>query len=213
MKNFFLHGKGGEDRGEGEPSLPGDSTVYLTGDERVDSAKIKTLLDTMAELISNQDPETLLRSIVDRSIRLVGAERGLLFLKERGGALAVKIARDGAGRDLKGKIQYSTAVVRKVVETGRPVLLKVGAADVTDLSQSVVDLKLRAVMCVTLSVKKRVLGVIYVDSRAASREFKHSDLRFFDALASAMAINEMVTCSPVASSWSISLLGGLSETW
>lgn len=170
------------------PAFSGDSTVYLTGDGSVDSAKIKTLLDTMAELISSMDPDSLLQSILDRSIRLVGAERGLLFLKDNQDQPIIKIARDAAGNDLPGKIQYSTGVVKKVITTDEPVLLKVGATEVADLSQSVVDLKLRAVMCVTLSVKNRILGVIYVDSRATSREFKASDLKFFDALASAMAI-------------------------
>jgi serine phosphatase RsbU (regulator of sigma subunit) len=70
----------------------------------------------------------------------------------------------------------------------KPVLLKVGSSEPVDLSKSVVDLKLRAVMCVTLSVKEETIGVIYVDSRAASREFKRSDLKFLDALANAMAI-------------------------
>ncbi len=189
MKNFFFGGKGqGPKRGKSSVPMTADSTVYLTGDDRVDSAKIKTLLDTMVELISSQDPDFLLQSIVDRCIRLAGAERGLLFLKEPDESLAIKIARDAAGNVIEGAIQYSTGIVNKVVATGEPVLLKVGATEITDLSQSVVDLKLRAVMCVTLSVKNRILGVIYVDSRAASREFKHSDLRFFDALANAMAI-------------------------
>ena len=73
MKNFFFGGKrqGGKEEKRAEP-ITGDSTVYLTGDERVDSAKIKTLLDTMAELISSQDPVSLLESIVDhRSSRSV----------------------------------------------------------------------------------------------------------------------------------------------
>ena len=68
-----------------------------------------------------------------------------------------------------------------VYETG-------ASEEITDLSQSVVDLKLRALMCVSLSVKNRILGVIYVDSRVASRTFKRSDLKFFDALAGSMAI-------------------------
>lgn len=190
MKKFFFRGKRDRD-GEDIPPPPaasGDSTVYLTGDDRVDSAKIKVLLDTMAELISSVDPDHLLQWIVDRSIRLVSAERGILFLKEPDGRLKIRMGRDALGNDLKGDIQYSTGVVNKVVETGQPVQLKVGATEVTDLSQSVVDLKLRAVMCVTLSVKNSVLGVLYVDSRAASREFTRSDLKFFDALANAMAI-------------------------
>ncbi|MHC4944985.1 MAG: PP2C family protein-serine/threonine phosphatase [Planctomycetota bacterium] len=190
MKKFFFSGKKKEQAKRKTPptDIGGDSTVYLTGDERVDSAKIKTLLDTMIELISSMDPDRLLQSILDRSIGLVNAERGILFLKDTQGAPAIKFARDASGNDLKGKIQYSTGVVNKVMTTGEPVLLKVGATEVADLSQSVVDLKLRAVMCVTLSVKKRILGVIYVDSRATSRDFRTSDLKFFDALANAMAI-------------------------
>jgi sigma-B regulation protein RsbU (phosphoserine phosphatase) len=189
MKKFFFSGKKKEQpKGKTPAAGFGDSTVYLTGDERVDSAKIKTLLDTMVELISSMDPDRLLQSILDRSIGLVNAERGILFLKTAKGEPMIKFARDASGNDLEGKVQYSTGVVNKVMNTGEPVLLKVGASEVADLSQSVVDLKLRAVMCVTLSVKKRILGVIYVDSRATSRDFRTSDLKFFDALANAMAV-------------------------
>lgn len=190
MKKLFFSGKKGDDSDDKKrPAYTADSTVYLTGDERVDTAKIKILLDTMAELISSMDPDTLLQSIVDRSIRLVGAERGILFLKEADGSMGIRMARDAMGNELEGQIQYTTDAVNKVMSTGKPVFLKVGASDqVTDLSQSVVDLKLRAVMCVTLSVKNRNLGVIYVDSRATSRAFRPSDLKFFDALANAMAI-------------------------
>ncbi len=187
MKKFFFSGKKG-DEPEDSSDIEEENTVYLTGDDRVDTAKVKTLLNTMAELISNMDPDHLLQTILDRSIRLVGAERGILFQKQQDGKMRIKLARDADGNEVTGQVQYSTRVVNDVMNTGKPVLLKVGAGNVTDLSQSVVDLKLRAVMCVTLSIKERILGVIYVDSRIASREFKPSDLKFFDALANAMAI-------------------------
>jgi len=190
MKRFFFGGrKDDRDRSAHTKAEPGESSVFLTGDERVDSTNIKLLLDTMAELISSVDPDQLLVSIVDRCITLAGAERGILFLRDPGAEeLTIKVARDAAGRDLEGTIQFSTKVINDVFTTGKPVLLKVGASEPMDLSKSVVDLKLRAVMCVTLSVKREVIGVIYVDSRAASREFRRSDLKFFDALANAMAI-------------------------
>jgi len=189
MKKFFFGGKR-DDRNEGGRVKPhdGESSVFLTGDERVDSAKIKLLLDTMAEVISSMDPDSLLISIVDRCIRMVGAERGILFLKDPDGEPTIKVARDSLGNALQEPIQFSTKVVSDVFTKGKPVLLKVGASEPLDLSKSVVDLKLRAVMCVTLSVKEKTIGVIYVDSRAASREFKRSDLKFFDALANALAI-------------------------
>lgn len=191
MKKFFFGGKKDEpeEREDARPKpIGGETSIFLTGNERVDSTKIKLLLDTMAEVISSMDPDELLVSIVDRCIRLVGAERGILFLRDSDGNPAIKVARDGEGRDLEGEIQFSTKIISDVFTEGKPVLLKIGATEHVDLSQSIVDLKLRAVMCVTLSVKSEIIGVIYVDSRATSREFQRSDLKFLDALANAMAI-------------------------
>jgi len=145
------------------------------------------LLDTMAELISDLDHAALVRLIVDRAIAVVRAERGLLFLENAAGELDVAVARDDAGQDL-GPVRYSTTLVSQVHRTGQGVCLKVGDSETGDLSASVVDLKLRAVMCVRLRVREKVLGVIYVDSKVSTREFSTKDLRFFDALAVALAI-------------------------
>ncbi len=190
-------GRGRDDRrNRGEPrtraSEPDtDQTRFLTGDDRIDSQKVRILLDTVAELISTTDHAQVLRSIVDKSIRVVGAERGILFLFEEGDPtrLRIQVARDAAGRDLEAPIQYSTTVTRKVATEGEAMCWKVSSQEeAADLSQSIVDMKLRAVMCVTLRVKERRLGVIYVDSRASHREFSRADLRFFDALAGALSI-------------------------
>lgn len=172
------------------PAAP-DQTQVLTGDDRIDAQKMRILLDTVADLISTVDHKAVLTSIVDKSIRVVGAERGILFLfqdddPER---LTISVARDSQGRDLVAPIQYSTTVTSKVASTGEPMCWKVSSQEqAVDLSQSIVDMKLRAVMCVTLRVKERRLGVIYVDSRATHREFSRADLRFFDALAGALSI-------------------------
>ena len=70
MKKFFF-GSGKKDRDDDRRDKPvkpmgGETSVFLTGDDRVDSTKIKLLLDTMAEVISSTDPDRLLMSIVDR---------------------------------------------------------------------------------------------------------------------------------------------------
>jgi len=168
-----------------------DQTQVLTGDDRIDGPKVRILLDTVADLISTVDHKAVLTSIVDKSIRVVGAERGILFLFENGNPerLAIQVARDAEGNDLAPPIQYSTTVTRKVALEGEAMCWKVSSQEQpVDLSQSIVDMKLRAVMCVMLRVKNRRLGVIYVDSRASHREFSRADLRFFDALAGALSI-------------------------
>lgn len=178
------------------PSDPDDSagpdkTTLFSGDDRLDDKKVRILLSTMAELISPADVNELLRSIVDKAIRLVGAERGILFLfvENDPKKLKIQVARDDQGHNLRSPIPYSTTVTRQVASEGEPRSWQFSANEQpTDLSQSVVDMKLRQVMCAPLRVKEKKLGVIYVDSKATAREYTRGDLKFFDALAGALSI-------------------------
>jgi serine phosphatase RsbU (regulator of sigma subunit) len=167
----------------------GETTSFLTGDDRIDNRNVKLLLETMADLISDHDPAGLVRKIVDRAIRAVRAERCILLLKDADGGLRIAVAHDDKGRDLGEDFRYSKSLVQKALDQPECLIRSIGESDhPSDLSASVVDLKLRAVMCVRLSFKDEVLGVIFVDSRATERQFNSKDSRFFEALARAISI-------------------------
>jgi serine phosphatase RsbU (regulator of sigma subunit) len=167
----------------------GETSSILTGDDRIDSRNIKLLLETMADLISDHDPAGLVRKIVDRALKAVRAERCILLLRDGGDALQVAVALDDQGRDLGDQFRYSKTLVQKALDQPECLIRSIGDSDAaTDLSASIVDLKLRAVMCVRLSFKDEVTGVIYVDSRATERTFNAKDSRFFEALARAISI-------------------------
>ncbi len=143
----------------------------------------------MADLISDHDPAGLVRKIVERAIRAVRAERCILLLRDGGNDLQVAVALDDQGRDLGANFRYSKSLVQKALEQHECLIRSIGDSDApADLSASVVDLKLRAVMCARLSFKDEVTGVIYVDSRANTRTFTSKDSRFFEALARAISI-------------------------
>ncbi|MHC4608468.1 MAG: sigma-54 interaction domain-containing protein, partial [Planctomycetota bacterium] len=55
-------------------------------------------------------------------------------------------------------------------------------------SKSVSIYHLRTVMCAPLRVGKKMLGVLYVDSRAKTREFTATDLALFEAVANYLAL-------------------------
>jgi serine phosphatase RsbU (regulator of sigma subunit) len=169
------------------PTSTGESSTFLTGDDRIDSRNVRLLLETMADLISDHDPAGLVRKIVDRAIRAVRAERCILLLRGADSSLRVAVARDDQGRDLGEHFRFSTSLAQKALEQPECLIRSIGDAP-TDLSASVVDLKLRAVMCVRLSFKDDVLGAVYVDSRATERQFTSKDSRFFEALARAISI-------------------------
>ena len=181
-----------------------NTTQFLTGDQAVDRRTVQVLLEAIsrvanAPVSTPQDLEALLVEIVDLSVEVTEAERGLLILAGgTDGELDVHVARSVEGDVLDDELRFSTSVARRVLERGEPVRATVQSdSEALELGQSVFDLKLRAVMCVPLGPRSAdppaepggesgsgIKGVLYVDSRAATRQFGQRDLSLFAALAS-----------------------------
>lgn len=187
------HPAGGAQAGP-EPESSNPSTQFLTGDSEVDRRSVEVLLEAIARVSEGvRDLDELLVDIVDRSIEVTGAERGFLILAGEGDELCVRIARQRGGSAPGGDARFSTSVARRVLETQRPVRATVQSdSDALDLGRSVFDLKLRAVMCVPMNDRSEsgdgTRGVLYVDSRAATREFNRRDLGLFAALSQHISI-------------------------
>jgi len=177
---------------EGNGGLP--STQFLTGETSADGRTVQVLLEAIARVSGSQDLESLLTDIVDRSIEITGAERGLLILRGEGAEpMRVHVARKRGKKPVVGDLRFSTSVAGKVLEEVEPLRATVHSeSEALELGRSVYDLKLRAVMCVPLAPEeenaKPPRGVLYVDSRAATRTFQQSDLALFAALAQHISI-------------------------
>lgn len=186
--------------GEGDPGVLPDApapearstTHFLTGQAGLDRRSVQVLLDAIARVSQSRDLESLLAYIVDTSIETTGAERGLLLLGGRDGQLAVRVARQRGGKAVPGDVKYSTTVVKRVISRTEPVRATVTSdSEAMELGTSVFDLKLRAVMCVPLLARSDApgaQGALYVDSKAATREFRNEDLALFAALAQHVSI-------------------------
>lgn len=176
------------------------ATQFLTGDAERDQASVEGLLEEIARISErvarvsgSDDLNDLLTYIVDASIRRTGAERGFLVFARSDGELATEVARKRGGSNLDSEERYSTSAVRMVLENGQPIKdMFNSAAEAMDLGASVFDLKLRALMCAPLDSAGRkrdgLRGVLYVDSKAATREFSMQDLSYFTALSQQIAV-------------------------
>lgn len=181
------------------------STMFLTGDSGRDRSRVELLLGAIAGVSESRDLEPLLTDIVDRSIEVTGAERGLLLMRGRDpeSPLEPRVARGRGGVNVAGfepgdpkgsaeQLRFSTSIARRVLDTGQALRATVSSdSEALELGRSVFDLKLRAAMCVPLAADRgrtELLGVLYVDSRAATRQFSQSDLSFFAALAQHISI-------------------------
>ena len=136
-----------------------------------------------------QDPEQLLRKVMDVAVETVGAERGFLVLREGPDrvrfAVSHNISEEGASRIRRPP----QSIVNQVLQTGEPVLSTDAAVDARfSASESVLDAQVRSVACVPLVVRGQVQGAIYVDSLTGRGRFNQETLLFLTAFASQAAI-------------------------
>lgn len=168
---------------------PSDYSDFLTGNLDTDRKRVSMLLTTLASVNSNVDLQDVLIAVVDRSVQVTGAERGILMLYDDEKVLRIRLARDNKGRDLGTTLQYSHSVAMRVARDGQGIcLIDTANQDQISLGQSILDLKLLTVMCVPLVIQDRMIGLLYVDSKASSGEFSAADLTLFKALAGQVAV-------------------------
>lgn len=168
---------------------PDDHSDFLTGEIGEDRRRVAILLETLQDVNTSVDVREVIQKVLDQSIAITGAERALIMLYDDDNVLRIEMARDRHGKDLGREVQYSHSVAMRVAKEGRGIcLIDAANQDEISLGKSILDLKLLTVMCVPLRVKNRMIGLLYVDSKATSREFTDRDLTLFKALAGQVAV-------------------------
>jgi transcriptional regulator with GAF, ATPase, and Fis domain len=154
-----------------------------------DPKRLLALLEASRALNSERSLKPLLDNLVDRAVGLLGAERGFVVV-ERDGKLDVPSARNVDREDVRRALEkISSSIVNRVLQSGVSILADDAAADSSlGSSRSVVDLKLRSVLCVPLRIRNRTIGAICLDNRFARGRFTESDREFVEAYASHAAI-------------------------
>jgi len=151
--------------------------------------RLSAMYEASKHIISGFDLEKRLDLVMDAAIEVLQAERGFLMLKdEETEELEVVVKRKIGGEELD-ELGLSMSVANEVAETGEPILTTNASVDPKLKSRgSIILHKILSVMCVPLKIEDRVLGVIYLDNRAAENAFDEGDQELFSAFASLSAI-------------------------
>ena len=139
---------------------------------------------------SSLDLKEVLNCVMDEIILVLKAERGFIMLQESVGNFQFKVAR-GIHQEaiLDPQSEISLSIAHQVASDGIPVLTSNAQEDDRFSSRgSVVFLGLRSILCVPLTIKEKILGVVYVDNRLVKGIFTHSHLELLTAIASSAAI-------------------------
>ncbi|MBI3820114.1 MAG: sigma-54-dependent Fis family transcriptional regulator [Planctomycetes bacterium] len=158
-------------------------------DPRVDPKRLLALLEASRALNSERTFKPLLDFIVDRAVDLLGAERGFVVV-DRDGKLDVPSARNVDREDVRKALEkISSSIVNQVLRSGVAIVADDAAADSAfSSSRSVMDLRLRSVLCVPLKTRNKTIGALCLDNRFARGRFTEADREFLEAYAAHAAI-------------------------
>lgn len=134
------------------------------------------------------DPRQLAEVALDEMLRILGAERALFFLVDESGEPVRYAGRDASG-ELATKIAYGATLVRRVADTGEP-LVVTGTEEGAALgSRSAVVHGLRSILVAPVQFKGRLIAVVYLDSRLARGIFTDDDVAVLTAVTSHVAVS------------------------
>ncbi len=151
---------------------------------------LMALADIGGVINSSLNPNEVLRIVMDTIVRLSGAERGFLMLKDPNGELSIRVARNWEQETLnRSEYAISRTVVNRVVTESQAVLTTNAQEDPRFGGQeSIVVHNLRSILCVPLIVKDELIGVIYADNRAKTGIFATAELDLLTAFANQAAV-------------------------
>ena len=154
--------------------------------------QLTTLYKTGWELASILDMDDLLISLLDRAIRLVKAERGMLILhtdNENGFEIALARGIDKSEVEQNQKRNVSRQLIKHVLQHRQPLITTDAQNDSRfSASSSVVTFQIRSVLAVPLAYQEELIGAIYLDTRINFRAFDDDDLQLLNAMANQVSV-------------------------
>ena len=158
-----------------------------------DHINLVGLTETGKIVNSTLELNEVLRLVMDTIVRLTGAERGFLMLRESSSAdapLSIRIARNWEKESIHpSEFAISQTIINRVVQDGQPVLTTNAQEDPRFGGQeSVIAYNLRSILCVPLQVKGEITGVIYTDNRFRAGIFTEATRNLLQAFTNQAAV-------------------------
>ena len=161
-----------------------------------DLEKLTLFLNAARKLNTSGVLEEVLITLIETTLRVTGAERGYVFLRQANGVLKLTAGRNAKGQTLVDDSTISHSILEEAAHSASSFLV----TDTTQNSalagrQSIVAYDLRTVICIPLrrgsmqqqSGADATLGVLYMDSRFTSKDISNVSQDILGAIATEAA--------------------------
>ncbi|HVP65147.1 MAG TPA: SpoIIE family protein phosphatase [candidate division Zixibacteria bacterium] len=187
----------------GQSGVLGNSTQKLlrkltSDDDVTEIGKLMLFLQAARALDVSRVETDVLATLLEYAIKLVGAERGYIYLRDTDGKVRCNVGRDNKGNAIAEASDISHSVISDGFQTGAEFVV----GDTSSMSMiaarnSIFAHDLRTLVAIPLrsesqASKNRIFGLLYLDSRMTTHNLSnvsHSILRAIAAEAAALVEN------------------------
>ncbi len=139
--------------------------------------------------ISCLDQETALKKIMKSIIKLTGARRGVLLLKDDSGRLKFASSYNFNQETLDDNaFEISRSITEKALQGGAVTVVADALSSQFGQNPSIMELGILAMMAIPLTSRTGILGVIYVDTDSMDHQLTDHDTSIFQAFGAQAAV-------------------------
>ncbi len=155
--------------------------VDAGGLNQISPEHLLTLYQITLTMNSSLDFDEVLNIVMDTVMQVMNAQRGVLMVADEHEQLHAVVTR-GEAEDQESV--YSRTIINEVMRTRQSLLTNNAQFDQRyKPGESIILRGLRAILCVPMLVKGRLVGAIYCDTSLRHKIFTESDLHLLDAVA------------------------------
>jgi len=161
--------------------------VQLTASPEVTLAALLEITQNLGQALALDD---VLPKVLDSLFKVfMQADRAFIGLKDKDGKLVPRWS-NARHSDTEDTIRISRTIVKQVMESRQAILSADAATDSQfDANQSIVDLRIRSMMCAPLfDSEGTVIGILQVDTSERQRQFRPHDLELLVSVATQAGI-------------------------
>ncbi|MDX1999722.1 MAG: sigma 54-interacting transcriptional regulator [Thermoanaerobaculia bacterium] len=155
----------------------------LSGDPRRDAFLLAELARAGESFARAETHDEILVAVIDHALRVVGAERGVIFLAGEGDSLAAAVARDTGGRELALDELLTRSLPRRALASNQPVVVADTESQepLGEWPESLLAGGRRSVVCLPIPAARG--AVIGLDSARPVPSFGAGELAILSTLA------------------------------
>jgi len=172
-----------------QPEELRDDALYR--DRRItDRDKLEKIYEISTLLMQSLEIEDIAQMMVDSVFScLKGIDSAALLLLDRETGEYEQVAVNSRDSLQESQMTYSRTIVHQVISSGKAIMMSDTSLEKEgDLSQSMIRLQIKSLMCVPLISKSRVYGILYVHSTRMPFGFTRSDLSLLTAMSTPAAL-------------------------